>query len=88
VATGGVGQTIYMVAGTNKRFDVEKVRQAAIAAGIEKPRAAMLSAEALEKYMTYAPATLLTDEYAPVDNLLAQLFLLREEIGNKKVSEK
>ena len=33
---------------------------------------------------TRAAEGLLTDEYAPVDNLLAQLFLLREEVGNRK----
>lgn len=84
-STGGKGQSIYMVCGSMQPFDVEKVRAAAMAAGVEKPRAAQLSPEAIQAYLDYAPAVLLTDEYAPVDNLLAQLFLLREEVGDRSV---
>lgn len=85
VSTGGKGQSIYMVAGSLQPFDVEKVRAAAMAAGVEKPRAAALTPEAIQAYLDYAPAILLTDAYAPVDRLLAQLFLLREEVGDRSV---
>jgi spermidine synthase len=85
VSTGGKGQSIYMVAGSAQPFVVEKVRAAARAAGVEEPRTAALSQEAIEQYLAYGPAVLLTDEFAPVDNLLAQLFLLREEVGDRSV---
>ncbi|HSP77767.1 MAG TPA: fused MFS/spermidine synthase [Myxococcaceae bacterium] len=78
------GQSVYVVTGSEQSLDVEALRALVRARGIEKPRTAAVSREEVEAYLAAGPALVLTDAYAPVDNLLAELFLLRERVTQEE----
>ncbi|WP_199746853.1 fused MFS/spermidine synthase [Corallococcus sp. AB049A] len=80
---GSKGQNVYIVAGSMKPLDLERLPEVLRGAGIEQPRTGRVPRAEVDAYLAAGPALLLTDDFAPVDNLLAELFLLREEVTSK-----
>ncbi|HKB06001.1 MAG TPA: fused MFS/spermidine synthase [Gemmataceae bacterium] len=72
-------RTVFIVYGSDEPFDLAEVRAVAQEAYMRKgqPREAYtheLERDRLEKFLGGRPAIVLTDQYAPVDNLMARVF--------------
>ncbi|HEY3080308.1 MAG TPA: fused MFS/spermidine synthase [Chloroflexota bacterium] len=70
------GANVWVIAGSQNGLDVEQLRTRLGADGTQVRTAAM-PPERLEQYLAQGPQVVLTDEYAPVDNLIAILFRSR-----------
>jgi hypothetical protein len=81
------GRFVFIVYGSDEPFDLADVRAVAAEAyarmGRERePLTHQLSRERLEYHLSTKPAVILTDQYAPVDNLMANVFRERSRSGN------
>ncbi|WP_204817520.1 fused MFS/spermidine synthase [Corallococcus macrosporus] len=79
--SGSKGQGVYIVAGSGQPMALERLPALLRGAGIERPRTGRVPRAEIDAYMAAGPAHLLTDDFAPVDNLLAEFFLLREQVS-------
>ncbi|HKA06078.1 MAG TPA: fused MFS/spermidine synthase [Gemmataceae bacterium] len=80
------GRFVFIVYGSDEPFDLAEVRATAAEAyariGREHaPFTHQLSQERLEYHLSTKPALILTDQYAPVDNLMANVFRERSKKG-------
>lgn len=79
--SGSKGQGVYIVAGSARPMELERLPELLRGLGIEQPRTGRVPRAEIDAYLAAGPALLLTDDFAPVDNLLAELFLLREQVA-------
>ncbi|WP_174258721.1 fused MFS/spermidine synthase [Myxococcus xanthus] len=79
--SGSKGQGVYIVAGSARPMELERLPELLRGLGIEQPRTGRVPRTEIDAYLAAGPALLLTDDFAPVDNLLAELFLLREQVA-------
>ncbi|AKQ67842.1 Spermidine synthase [Myxococcus hansupus] len=78
---GSKGQGVYIVAGSRQPMELERLPELLKGMGIERPRTGRVPRAEIDAYLSAGPALVLTDDFAPVDNLLAELFLLREQVA-------
>jgi spermidine synthase len=67
------GANVFVVYGANQPLDLNEVHRAAQAQG-RAPRLAAQPPSELEAYIAEGPQIILTDQFAPVDNLISILF--------------
>ncbi len=79
--SGSKGQGVYIVAGSVRPLELERLPELLRGLGIDRPRTGRVPRSEVDAYLAAGPALLLTDDFAPVDNLLAELFLLREQVA-------
>ncbi|GHG96906.1 fused MFS/spermidine synthase [Comamonas sp. JC664] len=79
--TGSKGQGVYIIAGSGRPMELERLPELLRGVGIERPRTGLVPRAEIDAYLAEGPALVLTDDFAPVDNLLAELFLLREQVA-------
>ncbi|VTR96914.1 fused MFS/spermidine synthase [Tuwongella immobilis] len=72
-------RSVYVIYASNQPLDMEKIQQIAKANGNDEAWTHMIPAEKLESLLQNRPAPVLTDRYAPVDNLMAEVFRARAE---------
>jgi spermidine synthase len=68
------GASVFVLAGAKRPIDLEKMRRDLAAAGHVGARTTAQPADELREYIAAGPQIVLTDEYAPVDNLISILF--------------
>lgn len=71
------GAAVWVIAGSEEGIDLEQLRRLVAAEGHGPARTQLLEPERLRAYLARGPQIILTDEYAPVDNLIAPLFTRR-----------
>jgi spermidine synthase len=71
------GAAVWVIAGSEQGIDLERMRELLSAQGHGPMRTQMLEPERLRQYVLEGPQIVLTDQYAPVDNLIAPLFTRR-----------
>jgi hypothetical protein len=71
------GANVWVIAGSDGGLDVERMRAELVARGWPTVLTTELPADQLAQYVATEPRIVLTDEYAPVDNLIAILFRSR-----------
>jgi spermidine synthase len=71
------GAAVWVIAGSDRGIDLDRMRELLRAQGSGQMRALMLAPERLQAYLDEGPQVILTDQYAPVDNLIAPLFTRR-----------
>jgi spermidine synthase len=71
------GAAVWVLAGSDQGIDLDRMRDVLRAHGHNSMRTMMLEPERLQAYVADGPQILLTDQYAPVDNLIAPLFTRR-----------
>jgi spermidine synthase len=77
-------RTVFIVYGSDEPLDLAEVKAVAEEAYLQQGRDQsafihLLPPEDLEQYLTARPKTILTDQHAPVDNLMAGVFQNREK---------
>src|SRR5262249_47817821 len=72
------GANVWVIAGSQDGLDVDRLRTQLGADGSDV-RCTVMPPELLDQYIEQGPQIVLTDEYAPVDNLIAILFRSRGE---------
>jgi predicted membrane-bound spermidine synthase len=72
----GGGANVWVIAGSSQGIDVAALQQR-LGAGGAQVRTAEMPGALLDQYVAAGPQIVLTDEYAPVDNLIAILFRSR-----------
>jgi spermidine synthase/MFS family permease len=68
------GRQVYVLYAADHPFDREGLRQALKRQGIEEARTVAMPEQAQDEYISKKPHIILTDSYAPVDNLMAVTF--------------
>ena len=71
------GANVWVVAGSERGVDLEALRSQLLEQGLPPVRTRQLAPERLDAYLAAGPQIVLTDQYAPVDNLIAPLFSRR-----------
>jgi spermidine synthase len=71
------GAAVWVIAGSDEGIDLNRMREVLQAQGAGSMRTLMLEPERLQAYVDEGPQVVLTDQYAPVDNLIAPLFMRR-----------
>jgi hypothetical protein len=71
------GANVWVIAGSNAGVDVQAMRSALATRWQGVPLTSEMPADQLAAYVATEPQIVLTDEYAPVDNLIAILFRSR-----------
>jgi spermidine synthase len=71
------GAAVWVIAGSEQGIDLDQMRQLLQAEGQGPMRSVALEPERLQAYLANGPQIVLTDQYAPVDNLIAPLFTRR-----------
>ncbi|MCC7107188.1 MAG: fused MFS/spermidine synthase [Chloroflexi bacterium] len=71
------GASVWVIAGSERGLDLEQMRQVLSDQGVGPMRTTQLEPERLQAYVAEGPRIILTDQYAPVDNLIAILFQSR-----------
>jgi spermidine synthase len=71
------GASVWVVAGSDQGVDLDQLRRLVQARGATWNRTRKLEPARLRRYMAEGPQIVLTDQYAPVDNLIAPLFTRR-----------
>ena len=71
------GAAVWVVAGSRDGIDLQQMADLLKAQGVEGMRTRMLEPERLREYVADGPQIILSDQYAPVDNLIAPLFTRR-----------
>jgi spermidine synthase/MFS family permease len=74
------GRRVYVVAASMQKLDIAELDGIVKAQGGEGTHTAALTDEEMHEYLNAGPALVLTDAYAPVDNLLGQLFQERQQV--------
>ncbi|MFH1485291.1 MAG: fused MFS/spermidine synthase [Chloroflexota bacterium] len=69
----GTAPSTYIVAASDRSIDMDEFKRVAGEGGKKSIVGALLEQDELEQYLAQNP-TLLTDDYAPVDNMIAPLF--------------
>jgi hypothetical protein len=72
----GGGANVWVIAGSQRGLDVARMREQLGRSGAQV-RTEEMPADQLDNYVAAGPQIVLTDEYAPVDNLIAILFRSR-----------
>lgn len=70
------GASVFVIAGSTRRIDLEEMRRALRGQGVEMRTMAQPDDE-LRAYVAEGPQIVLIDQYAPVDNLISMLFRSR-----------
>lgn len=70
---------VYVIAGTPEPFDMDKLQQVLARQGITESKTVMMPPQELQALLDRAKPIILTDDYAPVDNLIAETFRKRNE---------
>jgi spermidine synthase len=73
----GAGAAVWVLAGSDQGVDLAEVQSLLREQGQGPMRSIMLESERLRAYIEEGPQIVLTDQYAPVDNLIAPLFTRR-----------
>jgi spermidine synthase/MFS family permease len=73
-AWDGDDAAVWVIAGGEQPLDLEVVRSYLQSVGAGRMRTQMLAPARLRAYVDQGPQIILTDQYAPVDNLIAPLF--------------
>ena len=68
------GAAVWVIAGAEQALDLEVVRSYLQSVGVRPMRTQMLAPARLRAYVDQGPQIILTDQFAPVDNLIAPLF--------------
>ena len=68
------GAAVWVIAGAEQALDLEVLRSYLQSVGAGPMRTQMLPPARLRAYVDQGPQIILTDQYAPVDNLIAPLF--------------
>jgi spermidine synthase/MFS family permease len=68
------GRQVYVLYAADHPFDREGLRQALKRQGVEEARTVAMPEQAQDEYTAKEPHIVLTDAYAPVDNLMAATF--------------
>jgi spermidine synthase/MFS family permease len=68
---------VYVIAGTPEPFEPTKLESALARQGIGNMKTKMMPADELAKFLGKTKPMILTDDYAPVDNLIAETFIRR-----------
>ena len=71
------GPAVWVIAGSERGIDLDELRAFLSSEGLGPSRTLMLETERLRAYLAEDPQVVLTDQYAPVDNLIAPLFTRR-----------
>jgi hypothetical protein len=71
------GAAVWVLAGSDQGVDLAEVQATLRQHGQGPMRSIMLEPERLRAYVEEGPQIVLTDQYAPVDNLIAPLFTRR-----------
>jgi spermidine synthase/MFS family permease len=71
------GANVWVIAGSEHGIELDRMRELLNAEGAGPMRTVMLEPELLAEYIADGPQIMLTDQYAPVDNLIAPLFTRR-----------
>ncbi len=71
------GANVWIIAGSTQGLDIPALKSLLAANGISDVRITEMPPNLLEEYVANGPRIILTDEYAPVDNLIAILFRTR-----------
>jgi len=74
------GRRVYVVAAAMQPLDITELDGIVKAQGGEGTHTAALTDAEMAEYLNAGPALVLTDAYAPVDNLLGQLFWERQKV--------
>ena len=69
--------SVFVVYGSTRPLDLDEVRQALARQGIDQMQTVAQPTDDLRAYVNDGPQIVLTDQYAPVDNLISVLFLRR-----------
>ena len=65
---------VYVIAGLPEPFDAAKMQTTLARQGIAEMKTKMMPAKMLDSFLARTRPVLLTDDYAPVDNLIADTF--------------
>jgi predicted membrane-bound spermidine synthase len=76
------GHGLFVVAGSSRPLDMEEVGKVLAEQGVGPIRTRALSPEELGKLLAGSPPLVLTDRYAPVDDLMRPLFMSLNQGGN------
>lgn len=71
------GSSVFVIYGSNRRFDPDEMRLALASQGVDKMTTVVAPDGWLRSYVNFGQRIVLTDEYAPVDNLISILFRSR-----------
>lgn len=71
------GSGVFVIAGSNRRLDLEEMRQVLKTQGVDPMQTMAQPDDELQAYVAKGPQIVLTDQYAPVDNLISILFRSR-----------
>ena len=71
------GSSVFVIYGSKKKLDLNEVRQALERQGVGRMETIAQESERLRAYVESGPQIVLTDQYAPVDNLISILFRSR-----------
>jgi spermidine synthase len=72
------GASVFVVYGSNRPLDLNELQQAMRAQGVGQAQTIALADDQLRAYVDAGPQIVLTDQYAPVDNLISILFRHRD----------
>ncbi|MBI4493491.1 MAG: fused MFS/spermidine synthase [Chloroflexi bacterium] len=71
------GSSVFVISGSSGKLDLEAMRQALRSQGVDPMRTVAQPDDELRAYVDAGPQIVLTDQYAPVDNLISTLFARR-----------
>jgi hypothetical protein len=76
-------RAVFVIYAADRPFDPSALEAAAARQKAAKPDTAAMPADELQAYLDRRPAPVLTDAYAPVDNLISVVFRKRAEDERK-----
>ncbi|MCL5959962.1 MAG: fused MFS/spermidine synthase, partial [Chloroflexi bacterium] len=71
------GSSVFVIYGSNRELDLDEMRQTLRSQGINQMRTVVQPDDQLRAYVDAGPQIVLSDQYAPVDNLISILFRSR-----------
>ena len=71
------GRRVFVIAGMMKPLDMARFREILAQQGVREPKTILMPAERLNTYLDSIPTLILTDDFVPTDNLLAETFWRR-----------
>jgi spermidine synthase len=77
--SGKVGRRVYVIYGSDKPFDRDELAKAVDSQKAGPTQTTVMPDDQLQAYLDRLPAPVLTDAYAPVDNLISVVFRKRDE---------
>lgn len=71
------GSAVFVISGSSRKIDLEEMKQVLQSQGISEMRTVAQPQDQTRAYVDSGPQIVLTDQYAPVDNLISILFRSR-----------